>query len=113
MIGQLNFKVKDKSYIINVPTVGQYYDIEASKQVLGKGFYNSIIQSNMITASHAADMIDIESFLTILAPDFIKDLIPKSFKDLGAEDYIELKNAYEEQFIPWWEDVLRLFNPKK
>jgi broad specificity phosphatase PhoE len=113
MIETLNFKVKGKEYPVQVPTVGQYYDIEASKQVLGKGFYNSIIQSNMQTASHAADMIDIEAFMSILVPELMKDLKCKNFKELGVEDYLELKDAYEEQFIPWWENVLKLFNPKK
>lgn len=113
MTDTLIFKVKGKEYPINFPTVGQYYDIEASKQVLGKGFYNAIIQSNMKTALHAADMIDIEATLTILAPQLMEDLKCKSFKDLGIKDYLELRDAYEQQFIPWWEDVLKLFNPKK
>ena len=58
-------------------------------------------------------MIDIEAFLTILCPELIKDLKSGSFKELGIEDYMELKNAYEEQFTPWWESVLKLFTPPK
>jgi len=113
MVDTLIFKVKGKEYPINFPTVGQYYDIEASKQILGKGFYNSIIQSNLVSASYAADMIDIESFLSVLCPQLMDDLKCKSFKDLGIKDYLELKKAYEEQFVPWWNDVMKLFNTKK
>lgn len=113
MINQLNFRVKGYEYSISIPTVGKYYDIEASKQILGKGFYNSIQESRMQTAANAAQMIDIEAELGILIPKMFKDLKVTSFKDLGVSDYLELKKAYDEQFVPWWNDVLIMFNPPK
>ena len=36
-----------------------------------------------------------------------------TFKDLDVADYLELKKAYDEQFVPWWNDVLLMFNPPK
>jgi hypothetical protein len=111
MLNQLNFKVKGREYVIEIPTAGKYYDIEATKQILGKGFYNSIVGSPLQSASNAQEMIDIESNLSILSPKIVEDLkVP--FRDLGIADYLELKKAYDEQFVPWWESVLKLFNPQ-
>ena len=106
----------DNSYEISVPSVGEFYDIEVNKQMLGKGFYSSIVQTGTVGAQHAADMIDIESHLTVLCPELIKDLKCTSFKDLGIEDYNEIKNVYIKDFIPWWkqiQDLLRVEEDKK
>lgn len=107
---QLNFNVKtaegDNDYIIKLPTVGQYSDIEATKQILGKGFYNGIVNTNTISSLNAADMIDIEAHLTILCSDFIKDLKVKSFRELGLDDYKNIREAYVKQFVPWWKEAI-------
>ena len=107
---QLKFTVKtaegDNNYTIKLPTVGQYSDIEATKQILGKGFYNNIVNTNTISSVNAADMIDIEANLTILCPEFIKDLKVKSFRELGLEDYKNIREAYVDQFVPWWKEAI-------
>ena len=110
----LNFNIKtaegDNTYVINVPTVGQYSDIEATKQILGKGFYSGIAGTNTISSVNAADMIDIEAHITILCSDLLSDLKVKSFRDLGLTDFNEIRNQYVKQFVPWWKkitDVLR------
>lgn len=92
-------------YSINAPTVGQFYDIEVSKQILGKGFYNSIVKTNTFGAQNAADMIDIEAHLTVLVPDFVKDIKVKTFKDLGIQDYNQIREVYIDNFIPWWKNI--------
>ena len=107
---QLHFKVQttegDNTYIIKLPTVGQYSDIEATKQILGKGFYNGIVSTNTMASVNAADMIDVEAHLTVLCPEFIKDLKVKSFRDLGLADFKNIRDAYIEQFIPWWKEII-------
>lgn len=109
----LNFVVNGNSYSINFPTVGDYYAIEASKQSLSLGFYNSLSESSVLSAYNATDMIDIEATLTILCPQLIKDLKCESFKKLGIKDYLIVKQAYIEQFVPWWKSIQELLNPKK
>lgn len=109
----LNFVVNGNSYLINFPTVGDYYAIEASKQSLSLGFYNSLSESSVLSAYNATDMIDIEATLTILCPQLIKDLKCESFKKLGIKDYLMIKQAYIEQFVPWWKSIQELLNPKK
>ena len=109
----LNFVVNGNNYVINFPTVGEYYAIEASKQSLSLGFYNSLSESSVMSAYNATNMIDIEATLTILCPKLIKDLKCDSFKKLGVKDYLMIKDAYVEQFVPWWKEIQELFNPKK
>src|SRR5690606_30476032 len=94
-------------------TVGDYYAIEASKQSLSFGFYNSLSESSVLSAYNATDMIDIEATLTILCPLLIKDLKCESFKKLGIKEYLMIKQAYIEQFVPWWKSIQELLNPKK
>ena len=50
-------KVKGKEYKITFPNVGQYYDIEALKQSLGKGFYNMMLGNRSVAGQNALDMI--------------------------------------------------------
>lgn len=109
----LNFVVNGNSYPISFPTVGDYYAIEASKQSLSLGFYNSLSESSVVSAYNATDMIDIEATLTILCPQLIKDLKCESFRKLGIKDYLMIKQAYIEQFVPWWKSIQELLNPKK
>jgi hypothetical protein len=109
----LNFKVGENTYTINFPTVGEYYAIQASKQSLSVGYYNSLSESMVKSANNAADMIDIEATLTILCPSLLKDLKRESFKKLGLKDYLIVKKAYVEQFVPWSKEIEELLNPSK
>jgi hypothetical protein len=106
----------DNTYSIKIPNVGEFYDIEVNKQILGNGLYSSIVKTNTIGAQHAADMIDIEAHLSVLCPDLMKDLNSSSFKELGLMDYNEIKKVYIKDFIPWWkkiQDMLRIDENKK
>ena len=97
----------ENQYEIKCPNVGQFYDIEVTKQVLGKGFYSSIVSTTTAGAQNAADMIDIESHLKVLMPEsfFKDDLKCESFKDLGLQDYNEIKKTYIKHFLPWWREI--------
>ena len=109
----LVFNVKGNSYNIEFPTVGQFQTIESLKQVLSKGMYSSLIQTNTVSSNQALDMIDIESYLSVLCPDLIKSLKCDSFSNLGVIDYLELKKAYDEQFVPWWNGLMSIISQKK
>jgi len=112
MTEQLNFRVKGKDYPIETPTVGKYVAIEATYQLLGKGYYNSLLESPMQSAENAVDMIHIEARVSILCPALLKDM-KVSINELGTADFMELKKAYDEQFRPWWNEFLTSVNPKK
>jgi hypothetical protein len=99
-------EVKGKQYKLAFPTVGQYYNMEATKQALGKGFYNALLGNQTRTAQEALDMIDIEATITVLMPDLVDDLKVKRFKDLGLKDYVEVKKLYETEIVPFLREAM-------
>jgi len=103
--------VLGNSYSIKFPTVGQFQAIESLKQVISKGMYSSLMSTNTVSANASLDMIDIEAYLTVLCPQLLKDLKCDSFINLGVEDYMVIKEAYDKQFIPWWNDIMKLVSP--
>lgn len=106
-------RVKGNNYEVKFPNVGQFQDIESLKQVLSKGMYSALMNTNTVSAFEVLDMVDMEAYLTVLTPKLIEDLKCKSFGELGLEDYLELKKVYKESFVPWWNSILELINPKR
>lgn len=101
MLSEISIQIKGNTYTVAYPNVGEYYRIEAMKQVLGKGFYNTLAQTPTNSANHALDMIDIEATLTILCPKLIENLKVKSFQDLGISDYKEIRKVYSDEIYPF------------
>lgn len=106
-------KVKGNDYIIEFPNVGKFQSIETMKQVVSKGMYSSLLSTATISSAEVLDMVDMESYFSVLAPKLLKDLKCDSFGDLDIMDYLELKKVYLEQFIPWWNNILDMLRPKK
>lgn len=102
------FSIRGKDYTVKFPNVGEFYRIESMKQVLGKGFYNSLTQSPTVSSSYALDMIDIEATLSVLCPDFVKDLKVKNFADLGIADFKEIRDVYIATIVPFMDEVMSL-----
>lgn len=102
---ELKITIKGREYKVSFPTVGQYYNIEALKQTLSMGFYNTLAKSQVKTAINACDMIDIEAYLTVLCPELLSDLKVQSFKDLGIQDYNEIKKVYMKEIIPFLTEI--------
>lgn len=109
----LNFEFKGVSYPIEFPNVGKFRNVEVMKQSLSGGTYGAMIKTNNDNSFDALDMIDMEAYLTVLAPDLIDKLECKSFSDLGLIDWMMLKDSYVKQFIPWWSSIKKLLNPQK
>lgn len=109
----LLLKVKSNTYEIVFPNVGKFQRIESLKQVISNGMYHQLLSTPTISSYEAMDMIDIEAYFTILAPKLVEDMKCESFSDLGLEDYLELKEVYKEQFVPWWSNIIDLINPQK
>ena len=104
--------VRGHEFPVSFPNVGQYYKIEAMKQSLSRGFYNSMVMSPANRAQHALDMIDIEATLTILCPQMIEDLKVKNFNELAIVDYKEIRDAYYAKVAPFFKEVNDLLNGK-
>lgn len=107
---EVRINIKGHEYSVPFPTVGQFYRIEALKQSLSRGFYNSMVMSPTGTAQQALDMIDIEATLTVLVPDLIKDLKVNSFDELDVRDYTDIRDAYLKSVTPFFKEVQDILN---
>ena len=96
------FKVKTSTvqneYEINLPTVGQYRDIEV---------YASLVTSATNSAMNALDIIDIEATLRVLCPKFMEDL-KCEIRDLGLKDFAVIKEAFNRDVKPLADEIEKL-----
>jgi len=93
---------------LKFPNIGDFRKIESLKQVLSNGMYNQLAGTATNQAQHAADIVDIEAMITVLAPKMIEDEFKSSsFDTLGMKDFKELKDAYLDQIVPWWNENLK------
>ncbi len=97
--------LKGKKYEITFPNVGQLRRIASNKALLSNGMYNSIYTMASEDGDEALDIIDIESTLNVVAPDFIEDLKPLKISELGLKDFREISKAYKETFVPWFDGL--------
>lgn len=111
MMEKVIFKVKTakftNEYEVNLPTVGQYRDIEVYKQILSNGMYTHLVTSATQSSFNTLDIIDIEAVLRVLCPQFIEDL-KCEIKDLGIQDFAEIKKAYKRDVEPLIREVEQL-----
>lgn len=106
-------KIKGHEYKMSFPTVGQYYEIETQKQFLGRGYYNTLLGNRTQAAADALDMIDIEATLTVMLPDLLADMKVTSFKQLGIKDYVEVRDIYNKEVLPFIKEVEKIMNPNR
>lgn len=109
---EVKISIKGHEYVIPFPNVGQYYRIEAMKQSLSHGFYNSMVMSPASSAQHALDMIDIEATLVVLCPQLIEDLKVKNFNELDVRDYKVIRDEYNGKVLPFFKEINDLLSGK-
>ena len=109
---QFNFVIKGKQYTTEPVTVGKYIDLWKLRMALSSGTYGQMYRATLEGADYAMMMIDIEAFLSVFCPDFLKSLKPDSLRELGLEDYLELREMYETQVIPWQQKIEGLLKKK-
>lgn len=104
----LDFKFKGETFRIEFPNIGTYRKIEVLKQALSNGMYGQMERSQIASSNHALDMIDLEANLSVLAPELIKKIEGvDSIAELSLVHFNELKQAYMEQFVPYWEKIMK------
>lgn len=106
----IEISIKDNKYIVSFPTVGQIIDIETKRSILSKGQYGNMIESKMQMSWNVLEIIDIMSYFQVLMPKLFDDLNIKSIEELDAIDFVEVVDAYREQFLPWYNDWAKKFN---
>ena len=109
----LEFEFRGVQYKTERFTVGRMIDIWKMRSVLTMGTYGQIYRMALRDADVALMAVDIEVFLTVLCPKFVEDMKVKSVRDLGIEDFIELKTLYIETLLPWFDSVEKLMSPKE
>ena len=110
---QLSFSIKGVTFTTNTPSVGNFIDLWKMRSVLSSGNYGNIYRFGMPIADEALLMIDIDAFFSVFCPTFVKSLKSGSVRDLGLEDYNELKDIYNTQILPWLESIEKFMLNKK
>jgi len=103
----LQLTIKDNTYHVKTPTAGQLWDVEEMKAVLANGRYGDVLNNRTVWAEYNLDNIDMFAYLSILVPQLMKDLAVNSWRELDPFDLAELKKAYKQQFVPWFEQFTK------
>ena len=107
-----NFVVKGKKFETEPLNVGRFVDLWKMRSALSMGAYGQLYRMALENADEAIMIIDIEAFFTVFCPTFIQSLKPGSIRDMGFEDYLELKAVYVQEIQPWLEKIEGLLKKK-
>jgi len=109
------FTVKDKSYSVTYPTVGQFFEIEAQKSSLSKGQFGGMLDSGTVMAHNAIEIICIVAFLKVMCPKLLGTLNEgvDRIEDIDLLDFKEIKDAYNSQIKPWYEAWYKIYTGDK
>lgn len=114
MLRSKKITIKENSYELKFPTVGQLIDIEILKSSLSKGNYSNLLSNANVFSLAALDMIDAEAYLTVLiGKELKKHLNIDSFSELSLEDGNIVRKVYKEQVLPFVEEILKVINTKE
>jgi hypothetical protein len=113
MVEKFNFTVKGKTYTTSEVVVGKMIDLWRMRTAISMGSYGLIYRVGLDAADEALIIIDIEAFFTVFCPKFIEDLKPRTIREMGFEDYLELKEIYQSQIEPWLKKIESLLKKKK
>lgn len=95
------FTVRENSYKVEQPNIGQIIDIEMIKAQITGGNYGKMVSNFSRLSILSLDIIDMFAHFKILCPELIEDLKVESWGDLEAFDALDIHKAYKEQFKPW------------
>jgi hypothetical protein len=104
---QISVKIKENSYTVKYPSVGQFLDIESRKAELANGQYLNMIKSGTNLSFDALECIDAIANLEVLLPKLKEHLKVNSILEIDAIDFKELRSIFRLQLIPFlkaWSD---------
>lgn len=101
----LTFVVKENSYDIKVPTMGQFVEIEDRKARFANNNYNGIVNNKTFISERALDLVDMAAYLYVLCPDLIKDLKITNMFQMDVMDANDLLVAFKRDFLPWIKEI--------
>lgn len=103
---QIILKIKEFSYPVKFPNVGQLMDIENMKMSLTNGSYADMIRSGLKSSYFNTEIVDTIAHFWVLLPDLRTDLAVKSYTELDPFLAKDLLKVYREQFSPWYEKLM-------
>lgn len=104
------FTFNGEEYQVEVPTVGQYLDIENQKIVNSDGHWLDLIKSQTVSALRSVQIIECVSVLKVLCPSLFKNMKVLSYREIDAVDFIELLSIYNNIINPWYSSWFKNFN---
>ncbi len=105
----ITFVISGATYEIKFPTVRQLVLIESNKASLTHSQYNSMIYMGTLGSEIALDFTDMVATLSVLCPEFVKDMKVESLLDLDILDAKMVSEAYQEQVKDWVNQWIELF----
>lgn len=103
---QKSINILGNDYIVKFPNVGQLMDIESMKVALTNNNYTDMAFSGLKVHVFQLDLADAISYLGTLAPDLLKNLEIKNWRELDALRAKKLVDVYKKEFIPWFKPIL-------
>lgn len=100
--------INTDTYTVTVPTAGQLLEIENMKVALSV-YYREIADKQTILGNLALDIVDMQAYFTALCPQLLLDLKTPIHK-MTLPDLLQLRKVFSEQFIPWWNEWVKLIN---
>lgn len=91
-------------------TVDSFLKIEASKQILSRDEYYKLATTWLVSASNAANLVDMISIFRVLCPEIERCLSTKSFETLNIMDIQEILLVYVKEVAPWYNGWMKKFN---
>lgn len=104
------FNFKGEEYQIEVPTVGEYLDIENQKIIQSDGQWINLLKNQTISALRSIQIIECVSILMVLCPKLFENIKVRSYREIDAIDFIELLNLYNKDISPWYSEWFKQFN---
>lgn len=105
MTESIKFEIKSVTYTSEKINVGRVVDFMKMRTMLSGGTYGLMYRDALKAQDSVLTMIDCESFFTVFCPKFVENLKPSSFKDLGLDDYKEIKDVYIKTIKPWIDEM--------
>lgn len=98
------------TFTINMPTNGQFIDIESKKLSFSGNKISNMLFSSSRSSMYAFFLIEAIASFMVLIPELNKMLQVKSIFDLNPIQTKEMVKAYQETYLPWHDEIMDFIN---
>lgn len=105
--------INQNVYTIKYPNVGLQMDMDILRMQMSGDKYDALKFSFNPSFQRQALILDAVATFNTLIPQLRKDLTVKSMFELEREQMDVIVKAYEEEFLPWYEEWNTALNKPK